>query len=51
LIEERNPEWRDLWKEILGVVPAQAGTQGSPEVERPPAGGLSESPGFPPSRE
>ena len=37
LIEERNPEWRDLWGEILGT--------------EPPGGGSPESPGFPPSRE
>jgi len=33
LIEERNPEWRDLWDEILGtsVIPAEAGIQGIEE--------------------
>jgi len=38
LIEERNPGWRDLWEEILGM-------------EKPPFGGFPGSPGFPPARE
>jgi putative endonuclease len=51
LIEERNPQWRDLWDEILGaaapLIPTQAGIQGA-RTRRPPPGGL---PGFPPARE
>jgi putative endonuclease len=30
LIEERNPEWRDLWEEILGMVPASLESPGFP---------------------
>jgi len=55
LIEEQNPQWRDLWEDILGapcsVTPAQAGAQNRAEEGRPPTGGLPGSPGFPPSRE
>ena len=37
-IEKFNPEWRDLWPEIIGavpipVVPAQAGTQDSATLD------------------
>lgn len=36
VIEERNPEWRDLYHDIVGA-PAQAGAQSAAQLGLPPA--------------